>query len=135
VVENFWSQLIMREMIFGQEIVYWTICLIGCHAEHYSGSWGSPSVSGKLSWSTAGSSTASTPVSFNRIHRPKVWGTSCNDLDRYQDYQVRNVGGQLIRVTIFCQESVWSHIVRDRKGNAAIIFHHMIVCTYVATKT
>jgi hypothetical protein len=22
VVENFWSQLIMREMIFGQEIVY-----------------------------------------------------------------------------------------------------------------
>jgi hypothetical protein len=47
---------------------------------------------------------------------------------------VRNTGSQLIGNT-FCQESAWSHIKHDRKRNAATIFHHMIVCAYMAAKT
>jgi hypothetical protein len=35
----------------------------------------------------------------------------------------------------FCEESGWSHIKHDRKSNAATLFHHMIVCPYVVTKT
>jgi hypothetical protein len=54
------------------ETAYWTICLIRCHAEQDSGSWEGPSVSGKLSWSAAGSSAASAPVSFNRIGIPNI---------------------------------------------------------------
>jgi hypothetical protein len=48
---------------------------------------------------------------------------------------VRNAGSQLIRALTFCQESAWSHIKYDRKGDTATIFHHIIVCPYVATKT
>jgi hypothetical protein len=52
--------------------VYWTLCLTACHAEQDSGRWEGPFISGELSWNAADSSTASTPVSFNRIRWPNI---------------------------------------------------------------
>jgi hypothetical protein len=63
---------IARKMVFDQGTVYWTIYIIECHAEQDSGSWEGPSISGRLSWSAADSSIASTPVSFSRIRRPNI---------------------------------------------------------------
>jgi hypothetical protein len=125
---------IMREIIFDSENVYWTICLIRCQAEQYSGSWVGPLF--------PGSCLGVPPIP--RQPRPQCrsiqsvgrifWRTLCNDLHRSRDCRVRNAGSQSIRATI-CVRKGWSHIKYDRKGNTATIFHHMIVCSYVATKT